>query len=167
MITSPVRYAAAVLAVVLAVLLQGTLLSRLPLPGGVPNVVLVLVVGVALAGGAGAGMAAGFGSGLFADLLSSHPAGVLALCFAMVGFVVGLLETSSERSVFWPVLVTAVAAAGSYLVYVGVLTLLHSHPAGSTLGVLPATVAYDVMLTPFVVPVVAAATRRLNPDARR
>lgn len=164
---SVLRAAAAVLAVALAVVVQGTVISRLPLPGGGPNLVLVLVIGIALAGGATAGMAAGFGAGLLADLLSAHPAGVLALCFALVGFLVGLLDTSSDRSVFWPVVVTAVAAAGSYVVYAAVMSLLHAGVGGSTLDMLPTTVLYDVMLTPFVVPVVAALARLLDPEVRR
>lgn len=167
MTLSPARVLVAGFALVFAVLLQGTLIARLPLPGAGPNLLLVLVVGVALAGGAGAGMAAGFGGGLFADLLSAHPAGVLALCFALVGFAVGLLETSSDRSVFWPVLVTGVAAAGSYLIYAGIMSLLHSGPMGSTLDVLPATVLYDVLLAPFVVPVVGLVARRMDPEIGR
>lgn len=164
---SPLATVLAVGAVVLAVVLQGTLIARLPLPGGGPNLVLVLVVGVALAAGATAGMAAGFGAGLLADLLSAHPVGVLALCFALVGFMVGLLETSSERSLFWPVVVTAVAAAGSYLAYAAIMSLLRSGSTSSTLNVLPGTILYDVMLTPFVVPVVALVARRFDIDARR
>jgi rod shape-determining protein MreD len=127
----------------------------------------VLVVGIALAGGVTAGMAAGFGAGLLADLLSAHPAGVLALCFALVGFLVGLLDTSSERSLFWPVAVTAVAAGGSYLVYAAIMSLLNAGVGGFGLGLLPTTVLYDVMLTPFVVPVVAALARLLDPEVRR
>lgn len=161
---SPLRISLTMMALVLAIALQGTLLARLPLPGSAPNLILVLVVAVALAGGASAGMAAGFTAGLLADLLSAHPAGVLALCFALVGFAVGLLETSSERSMFWPLVVTAVAATGSYLAYAAIMGLLSD---GFSLQALPATVLYDVMLTPFVVPVVAAVTRRLDPEARR
>ena len=164
---SPLRYAAGAVAAPLAVALQGTLIARLPLPGGGPNLVLVFVVGVALAAGATAGMAAGFGAGMLADLLSAHPVGVLALCFALVGFMVGLLDTSSERSIFWPVVVTALAAAGSYLAYAAVMSLLRSGSTSSTLGVLPETVLYDVMLTPFVVPVIAVVARRLDVEARR
>jgi rod shape-determining protein MreD len=154
------------LAVVVAVLLQGSLVARLPLPGGSPNLVLVVVVAVALTGGASAGMLTGFTAGLLADLLSDHPAGVLALCFAIAGFLVGLLETDAERSVLWPMVVVAVAAAGTFLLYLGLLGLL-GRPAAGGVADLPSTVIYDVMLTPFVVPVVSAVARRLDPDARR
>lgn len=154
------------LAVVTALVLQGSLLARLPLPGGTPNLVLVLVVGVALSSGASVGMATGFLAGLLADLLADHPVGVLAFCFALVGFLAGLLEADAERSVVWPMIVVAAGAAGTFLLYLGILGLLGRTAAGGV-DDLPSTVLYDVMLTPFVVPVVAAAARRLDPDTHR
>jgi rod shape-determining protein MreD len=163
---TPAGAAVLTVAVVLAVVLQGSVLSRLPLPGGSPNVLLVLVVAVALAAGASAGMAVGFGTGLLADLSSAHPVGVLALCFGLAGFLAGLLDADTERSVVRALAVVAVAAAGTYAIYVGLLDLLNRSPAGG-LADLPSTVLYDVMLTPFVVPVVAAVAHRLDPEVRR
>ena len=163
---SPVRTAVAAAAVVVAVVLQGTLLARLPLPGGSPNLVLVLVLAVGLAAGGSAGMSVGFAAGLLADLLSDHPVGLLALCFAAVGFLAGLLETDAERSVLWPLLIVGVGATGTFLAYYGLLALL-DRPAAGGLGDLPSTVVYDLMLTPFVIPVVTAVTRRLDTDTRR
>ena len=116
--------AAAALAIVVAVVLQAAVLSRLPLPGGPPNLVLVLVVAIGLAAGGSAGLAAGFGAGLLTDLLSDHPVGVLALCFALAGFLAGLLEADVRRSVLLPVVVVAVATGAVYLAYLGVMGLL-------------------------------------------
>lgn len=149
------------LAIAIAVLLQGTLLARLPLPGGPPNLALLLVVGVALAGGTAAGLGCGFAAGIVMDLMSDHQVGVLAICLALVGFAVGLLETDPDRSVFWPMVVVAVAAAAAQLLFAALAGLLD---AGGLAAVrqLPAAVAYDVLLTPFVVPVVAAAERKVR-----
>jgi rod shape-determining protein MreD len=163
---TPAGAAVLSVATVLAVVLQESLLARLPLPGGSPNLLLVLVVAVALAAGASAGMATGFATGLLADLSSAHPVGLLALCFGLAGFLAGLLDADTERSVVRALVVVAVAAGGTYLIYVGLLGLLHRPPAGG-LADLPSTVLYDVMLTPFVVPVVAAVARRFDPDTRR
>jgi rod shape-determining protein MreD len=154
------------MAAALAIVLQESLLARLPLPGGSPNLLLVLVLAVALAAGVSAGMVTGFGTGLLADLSSAHPAGVLALCFGLAGFLAGLLDADTRRSVVRPLVVVGVGAAGTYLGYLGLLALLN-RPAAGGLADLPSTVLYDVMLTPFVVPVVAAAVRRLDPDMRR
>lgn len=145
-------------ALLIALVLQGTVLARLPLPGGQPNLVLVLVVAIALLSGASVGMAFGFSAGLVSDLVSDHPAGVLALCFLIVGFGVGLVNSHSERSLLFPLGVTAVAAFISYLGYAALLELLN-HPVD--LQQLPGTVLYDVLLAPFVVPVVGAVARRL------
>ena len=149
------------LAIAFAVLLQGTLFARLPLPGGVPNLALLLVVGVALAGGTAAGLGCGFAAGIVMDLMSDHPVGVLAICLALVGFVVGLLETDPDRSVFWPMVVVAVAAAAAQVLFAALAGLLGAGGAAA-IRQLPAAVAYDVLLTPFVVPVVAAAERKVR-----
>jgi rod shape-determining protein MreD len=156
---------AAVLAVVTAVVLQAAVLARLPLPGGQPSLVLVLVIGIGLAAGGSAGLAAGFGAGLLTDLLSDHPLGVLALCFALAGFLAGLLEADVRRSVLLPVVVVALASAAVYLTYLGVMGLLGRSTADGATGIL-GTVAYDVVLTPFVVPLVAAVARRSVPSRR-
>lgn len=151
-------------AIVIALAVQATILGRLPLPGNAPNLLLVLVVAVALVGGSWAGAAMGFCTGLAADLISNHPLGLLALVLLVVGWVVGGLEAESERSVFWSVVVVAVAAAASFLAYLAVYSLVTGTAISwrADLRGLPEGVLYDVMLTPFVVPVVAAAGRRLT-----
>lgn len=163
--TGPGPGIAVALGVVLAVVLQSSVLARLPLPGGAPNLVLVLVVAIGLAGGASAGLATGFAAGLLTDLLSAHPAGLLALCFAVAGFVAGLLEADVERTVLLPMVVVAVATVAVGLTYLATLGLLGRAPAGG-IADLPGTATYDVMLTPFVVPLVAVAARRLAPSRR-
>jgi rod shape-determining protein MreD len=162
---TPGRAAAAAVAVVVAVVLQGTLLARLPLPGGTPNLVLVVVIAVGLAAGTTAGMSVGFAGGLLTDLLSAHPVGVLALCFALAGFFAGLMETDADRSVLWPLFTVAIGATATFLLYLALLAVLDQPPAGG-LGDLASTVLYDLMLTPFVIPVVAAVTRRLDAETR-
>jgi rod shape-determining protein MreD len=158
---SGTRVFVAGLAIALAVLLQGTLIARLPLPGGTPNLALLLVIGVALAGGPAAGLGCGFAAGIVMDLMSDHQVGLVAICLALVGFAVGLLETDPDRSVFWPMVVVAVAAAAAQLLFAALSGLLGDGGAAA-LRQLPAAVAYDVLLTPFVVPVVAAAERKVR-----
>lgn len=157
--------AAAALAILVAVVLQAAVLSRLPLPGGPPNLVLVLVIAIGLAGGGSAGLAAGFGAGLLTDLLSDHPVGVLAMCFGLAGLLAGLLDADVRRSVLLSVVVVAVLTGAVYLTYLGVMGLLGQPVADGVAGVL-GTIAYDVVLTPFVVPLVMAVTRRFAPARR-
>jgi rod shape-determining protein MreD len=164
MTVRPSALVAGAVAIVVALALQSTVFSRLPLPGNAPNLLLVLVVAAALAGGVPVGVWMGFATGLAADLISDHPLGLLGLVFLVVGLVVGQIEASSERSVLWPVLIVAGAAIGSFLLYLIVYSLVGRHSVGwgSQLRGLPGEVLYDVMLTPFVVPVVAAVVRRLR-----
>ena len=161
----PAPAATIALAVVIAVVLQAAVLARLPLPGGAPNLTLVLVVAVGLAGGANAGLATGFGAGLLTVLLADHPVGLLALLGALAGFVAGLLEADVERSVFLPIVVVAVATATVYLLYLLLMGLLDRSVAGGA-GEVLGTVAYGVVLTTLVVPLVAAVARRLAHGAR-
>ena len=160
----PAAFVIGAATIVVALALQTTIFSRLPLPGNAPNLLLVLVVAVALAGGVPAGVGMGFATGLAADLISDHPLGLLAFVFLVVGLVVGSIEAPSERSVFWPVVIVAAAAVLSFLLYLVIYALIGRHGIawGSQLRGLPEAVVYDVMLTPFVVPVVAAVVRRLR-----
>jgi cell shape-determining protein MreD len=76
-------------AILTALLLQATLVAPVTVPYAV-SLPAVLVAAVALVDGAGSGMAFGFATGLVADLGTTHPAGVLALCWTGVGVVCGI-----------------------------------------------------------------------------
>ena len=161
---TPARALLGVLAVVTAVLIQGTVLARLPLPGAAPDVVLVLVVAFALAEGSRSGMLTGFGAGLLSDLASDAQLGRLALAYAVVGYLVGLVADDSERSAVLPFAAVAVGSVVALAIYAGEGILLGD--ARITMSAfarsLASAVPYSVVLTPFVVPVVGALVRRLD-----
>lgn len=164
----PTRIVLTFLAIVFVLALQQVVFGRLPLPGGRPSLLLVFVVAVALAGGSAAGVGVGFTTGLLADALTDHPLGVLALVFMVVGLLVGTIEAESERSVFWSIVVVAIAAVGSFGAYAVLLQLVDNGGIdfGAEVADLPSVVLYDVMLTPFVVPVVAAGERAMRSSGR-
>ncbi|MGI8695071.1 MAG: rod shape-determining protein MreD [Mycobacteriales bacterium] len=151
--------------IVLTLALQTTVVSRLPLPGGRPDLLLVVVVAAALGGGVNVGVGIGFTVGLAADLLSPHPAGLLALIYLVVGLTVGRIDSERQRGVGWSVIVVVVAGAASLVGYVLLLTLVSRHAPSlpSQLADLPTSLAYDVLLTPFVVPVVTFLERTSRP----
>ncbi|HVE75055.1 MAG TPA: rod shape-determining protein MreD [Mycobacteriales bacterium] len=155
--------------VITALLLQSTVMTRLPLPGAAPDLLLVLVVAYALADGPLAGMGVGFSAGLLADALSDHELGRLALAYVLVGVVAGALQDDTERSATFPFVAVAVGAVVGILVFAGMGILLGDLrvTAGAVLRSLASSVAYDVALTPFVVPVVAALIRRVDVDPLR
>ena len=152
--------------VVTALLLQTTVLARLPLPGGGPDLLLVLVVAFALAEGALSGTLTGFAAGLIADLGADHELGRLALVYALVGYVAGLLHDDRPRSVLLPFATVAGAAALGVTVYALEGLLLGDQRIGwsSYWPALAGTPAYSVLLVPLVVPLVGALVRRLDPD---
>lgn len=163
------RFLLGMVTVLTALLLQTTVLAVLPLPGAAPDLLLVLVVAFALAEGQLSGTVTGFVAGLAEDLAGDHQLGQLALAYVVVGYVVGLVHDDTERSTLMPFVAVGLGAAGAVLIYAGVGVLLGDvRVTGPAVGrSLVSTVPYSVVLTPFVVPVVAALVRRVDPDAAR
>jgi rod shape-determining protein MreD len=147
------------------VLLQVTVVDRLPLPGGiVPDVALVTVVAIGLTHGPITGTIGGFLTGLDLDLVppGGHLIGESALIFCMTGYACGRLGIWLERSV--PrLLAAAVVGVGAGEILRAGVGLIASDP-GVTLSavrhVLPGTVLYDVLLCPIVLFLTALASRR-------
>ena len=152
-----------------ALLVQTTIVARLPLPGSAPDLVLVLVLAFALVEGPLSGLITGFTAGLMVDLVTDHQLGRLALAYAVVGYLVGLLDDDHERSVLLPFVAVGLGAAGALLVFSGEGLLLGDMrvTVGAVLGGLLSSVPYDVVLTPFVVPVIGALVRRVDLDPLR
>lgn len=156
--------------VVVALVLQVSVLSRLHLPGAVPDLLLLTVLGLALVYGHVGGALVGFGAGLLADLAppADHAAGRYALVLCVIGYLVGLVRPENGRlkSATGPMVVVVVAAIGSTLLYAGVGALVGDTAARHVgLGSLLFTAAlYDLLLAPFVVPGIMALARRAEND---
>ncbi|WP_042402650.1 rod shape-determining protein MreD [Streptacidiphilus carbonis] len=152
--------------VVVALVAQVSVLARLGLPGAVPDLMLLVVIGLALVYGPQSGCLVGFGAGLLADLAppSDHAVGRYALVLCILGYAAGLLrpESGQIRSVLTPLLVVAGAAFTATLLYAGVGALVGDSAARHVGigGLLTTSVIYDVLLAPFVVPGVMALARR-------
>jgi len=158
--------------VVAAVLLTGLMLqvavvNRLGLPGGHPDLVVLCVIALALVGGPEAGALVGFAAGLAADIVppADHTIGRLALAYALVGYAAGLLEDVEERSVLTTVVVVVIGSGVAVVLYAGVGALTGDPRITATAVAhsLAATVLYDVLLAPFVVPLVSGIARRAEP----
>jgi rod shape-determining protein MreD len=167
----PARIFAAIAAVLTLLPVQHSVIARLPLPGIGPDVLVVLVVAVALARGPVVGMVMGFCTGLAADLAppADHTLGRLALAYCVAGYLAGLLADEAERSAFAPMIVVALIAVFVVGTYAALGALLgDARITVAALGrTLPSSVLYDVVLTPFVVPLVGAVVRRLEPQGTR
>ncbi len=156
--------------VVVALVLQVSVLARLHLPGAVPDLLLLVVLGLALTYGHVGGCLVGFGAGLLADLAppADHAAGRYALVLCVIGYLAGLAKPDSGqlRSAAMPMAVVAVAAVTSTLLYASVGALVGDTAArhvGLVKLLFTATV-YDLLLAPFTVPWIMKLARRLEHD---
>jgi len=147
-----------------ALMLQLTVVNRLPLPGsGAPNLVLLTVVALGLSGGPAAGAVTGFCAGLGLDIAppGSYLIGQYALVFCLVGYLCGRLRGVLNRSALLTITVAmAIAAAGEALS--AAFGLAVSNPQvtwPAVQQVLPSSVIYDAVLAPFVLYLVARAMR--------
>jgi rod shape-determining protein MreD len=156
--------------VVVALVVQVSVLARLQLPGAVPDLLLLTVLGLALVYGHLAGAFIGFGAGLLADLAppADHAAGRYALVLCLIGYLAGLArpENGRLRSATAPMLVVVAAAIGTTLLYAGVGALVGDTAARHVgLGSLLFTAAlYDLLLAPFTVPFIMALARKTEHD---
>ena len=154
-----------------ALVVELSLLTRLPLPGATPDLVLLVVVALGLGLGASSGAVAGFLAGLSLDLVPPAD-GVLgrwALVLCVVGYLAGLGQDAGERSPVLPVLLVAVLSAFSVGLYAGLGALFEDvrFSTSRLAQMLPTAVLYTVALSPFVVYPVLSLVRRLEPGPRR
>ena len=166
------------LAAMLALVLQTALFPHLAWHGVVPNLILLVVVAGGLARGAHFGMVLGFGAGVLLDLAppSDHVAGRWALALLVVGYVAGRVRQDARLT---PGL-TSGAGVGGALATVAACSFLGSSTFALTglvlqdppatvpdlLQVVLAGVVWDVVLAPFVLPLVLRVLTRLEPEAR-
>ncbi|GLW53192.1 rod shape-determining protein MreD [Kitasatospora phosalacinea] len=155
---------------VLALVIQVSILGRLQLPGATPDLLMLVVVGLALVYGPMGGCTVGFCAGLLADVAppSDHAIGRYALVLCIVGYGAGLLkpEGGRQRSALSALGVVAVAAVVSTLLYAMVGALVGDTAArhvGLT-GLVFSALLYDVLLAPFTVPLVMLLARRFDGD---
>ncbi|MCX5147746.1 rod shape-determining protein MreD [Streptomyces sp. NBC_00320] len=156
--------------IVVALVVQVSVLGRLQLPGAVPDLVLLTVVALALVYGHLSGALIGFAAGLLADLAppADHAAGRYALVLCVIGYAAGLARPDSGRfrSAWGPMTTVVAAAIGSTLLYAGVGALVGDTAArhvGLT-GLLFTATLYDLLLAPFTVPFIMALARRAEND---
>jgi rod shape-determining protein MreD len=163
--------AAAILAVALfaAVVIQLTVVNRLPLPGATaPDLVLLLVAAIAVATGPATGAITGFAGGLALDIAppAAHYAGEYALIFCLVGYaaarvVRAIWDVTGEHDpvTVFTVMAVAVAAGEAGKAALGLLLSDPDVTTAAVSRVLPGAVLYDLLLSPLVFWLVTRVTR--------
>lgn len=157
--------------VVLALLLQVTVLAHVSFQGVVSNLCLLVVVGAALTRGADFASLLGFGAGLLLDLAppADHLVGRWALALMLVGYLAGRVRQDVRPTV--PAVVATVAAASfvgtSVFALSGLLLGDGGLAVGGLLQVIGIALVTDVVATPFVLPLVMTAFTRIEPERDR
>ncbi|MDP3891484.1 rod shape-determining protein MreD [Nocardioides sp.] len=162
------RGGTALLAVLVALVAQVTLFPHLAWHGVVPNLCLLVVVGAGLVRGPRFAMVLGFVAGALVDLSppADHLAGRWALALVVVGYVAGQFRRDTRPRAL-AVLATVAACSFVGTSVFSLSGLLLGDGAVSVpdmLQVILVAVVWDVVLTPFVLPVVMGAFHRLEPD---
>ena len=153
--------------VTVAVVLQVAAFSYLSYDGVVPNLALLVVVAAALVRGPDFAATLGFFAGLVIDLAppADHVAGRWALALVVVGYVAGRVRQDAGSSAVAGVVTVAASSFIGTSVFALSGMVLHdpSVPASQALAVFPVAVVYDVLLTPFVLPLAMRLFRRIEP----
>ena len=162
-----VRALALVLLLTLAVVLQTSLFPYLAYDGVVPNVALLVVVAAALVRGPELAAVLGFLSGLAIDLAppADHVAGRWALALVVVGYLAGRVRNDADRSAVAALITVAASSFVGTSVFAlsGMVLRDPAVAAAQALGVVPVAVVYDVLVTPFLLPLLMRLFRRLEP----
>jgi len=119
-------------------------------------------VAVAMASDATTGAAFGFVTGLVADLLFDLPVGVSALVYTATGFAVGTVRVyvTSHRPLVHLVLVAAASLASAWCCGL-LLRVFDLSTWAAVVRAGPLVALFNLLLTPFVYPVVWALTERV------
>lgn len=154
---------------VVAVLVQTTLLNRLPVPGATPDLVLVTVIALAFPYGPLSGAATGFAAGMLVDIAppGNGPVGITALLLTVIGLLAGRYENPRDRSVPLTLGVVAVAAAGAAIGAAALEAAFGSPRVAwdqlASMSLLSAL--YAVLMSPPVLGLVGWVVRKLTPEA--
>ena len=165
---SAVRALVAFLAVCVAVVLQVSVFPHLAWQGVVPNLCLLVVVGAALTRGPQFAAVLGLVAGVALDLAppADHVAGRWALALVVVGYLAGRMRQDIRPSA---IAVVATVAASSFVgssifALSGLVLRDPGLDVSGLLEVILVAVGWDVLLTPFVLPLVMGMFLRLEPS---
>jgi len=96
---------------VVAVMLHTVVLPQLQVAGVSPDLLLVLGIAAGIAAGPDRGAIVGFIAGLLADCFLQTPFGLSALTYSLVGYGVGMFQTTILHAAVWIPVATAVVAS--------------------------------------------------------
>ena len=159
-----------VLLLLIAAVLQVSFFGFFTLDGVVPNLVLLVVVAVAIAKGPDVAAPLGFLGGLVLDLAppADHVAGRWALALLVAAYVAGRVRQDARRSTVVALVTVAAASflATSVFALSGMALGDTVVDPAAALRVVAISVCYDLLLAPFVLPLVLRLLHVEQPKSR-
>lgn len=166
----PLRRAlVAAILLILAVLIELTVLAPLPFPGSTPALVLVVIVILASQFGSATGAISGFAGGILIDIAppAAGTIGITALLMTVVGYAVGRFAESDDRP-WWSFAILAALAAPLVVLGGAILGGLLGDPRvrwDEVTGLMLSSAAYALVLGLLLVLPLTWLCRRLVPEA--
>jgi rod shape-determining protein MreD len=127
--------------VFVASLLQATLFSSFDVLGGTPDVLLLVLIGIALLRGSVTGAVAGFGGGLLLDVLTLDTLGLTSLLLALAGYWTGRYAETTGRNRGHAPVVSVIVVTSLVLVLGFVLHFLIGDEVSARRALLDAMIA--------------------------
>ncbi len=162
-----IRDTALMVVVCFAIVAQTVVFRFVSVEGVVPNLVLIVVVAAAIARGSEFAALLGFGAGLLLDLAppADHVAGRWALALVIVGYLAGRVRQDARTSPMTAVVLVGAASfvGTSIFAFSGVLLDDGAFRIDAMLQVIVISVLWDLMLAPFLVPVLLWFMDRVRP----
>jgi rod shape-determining protein MreD len=163
-ILSPLAFVRVGVLLLLAVILQVSVLSQMTVFGGHPDLVVLTVAAIAFYAGSIAGCATGFTAGFLIDLVAGATMGVSSLVLTAVGYAVGRFrEVRDPSHGLMPLPVGAAATAGFVLTFAAVSFMLDVGARVSPY-VIRDMVVTVVLNTLLAIPVFVGIRRILRPS---
>ena len=158
------------LLIVATVTLQVSVFNHFAIGGVAPDLALIVVIAAALLRGPEYAAVVGFAAGLVLDLAppADHTAGRWALSLVLVGFLAGLARPDTDVSVIGKLVMVAAGAfiGTSVFALTGLILNDPGVSIASVFDVVPKAVAYDIVITPLVLPLILLAMRQFEPAER-
>ena len=119
--------------IIIAIIIQTTLMPLIAIQGIYPDMLLVIVVSYSLLSGKEKGVGMGFFAGILQDLASGSIFGTITLSKLAIGYIFGLAERKVfKEHIFLPVAATAVATVLNSIIIFMLLFML-----GMKVNILP------------------------------
>lgn len=156
--------------IVATVTLQVSVFNHFAIGGVAPDLALIVVIAAALLRGPEYAAVVGFAAGLVLDLAppADHTAGRWAISLVLVGYLAGMAKPDADISLVGKLVMVAAGAFVGTSVF-ALTGLILNDPGvsiASVFDVVPKAVAYDVLMTPLVLPLVLLAMRQVQPVER-